>query len=48
MDSGYRELYFILGTMAFVLLCSTIGLILFVKYLKRDSQKGKHVEHNRK
>ncbi len=47
MNSDYRELFFIFGTMAFVLVCSTVGLILFVKYLRRDSQK-KHLERNRK
>jgi hypothetical protein len=47
MDSGYRELYFVFGTMAFVLICSTVGLILFVKYLRRDAQK-KEQERQRK
>lgn len=47
MDSDYRELYFVFGTMIFVLLCSTVGLILFVKYLRRDSLK-KDAERKRK
>lgn len=47
MDSGYKELFFIFGTMAFVLICATVGLVLFVKYLRRDSEK-KHLERDRK
>jgi hypothetical protein len=44
MDTGYTELYFVFGAMAFILICGTIGLVLFVKYLNRDSRKRRHTE----
>ncbi len=45
MDTDYRELYFIFGAMALIIICATAGLILFVKYLNRDSRNPKHTSH---
>ena len=47
MDSGYRELYFIFGMMAFIIVTATVGLVLFVKYLNRDSRDSKHTKHQK-
>lgn len=48
MDSGYTELYFVLGMMAFIIITATVGLVLFVKYLNRDSRDQKHAVTGRK
>ena len=48
MDTDYTELYFVFGAMALVLISGTVGLILFVKYLNRDSRKSKHTDLERK
>jgi hypothetical protein len=48
MDTDYRELYFIFGAMALILVSATVGLILFVKYLNRDSRKSRHTDPERK
>ncbi len=47
MDTDYTELYFVFGAMALILICGTIGLALFIKYLNRDSRKRRNTE-NRK
>lgn len=47
MDSSYRELYFVFGMMAFILIFATVGLVLFVKYLNRDSRDRKHTDHHK-
>ena len=47
MGTDYKELYFIFGMIAFILICATVGLILFVKYLNRDSRDGKHTNHQK-
>ena len=44
MDTSYTELYFVFGAMAFIIICGTIGLVLFVKYLNRDSRKHKQTD----
>lgn len=41
METDYKELYFIFGTMAFIIICATVGLVLFVKYLNRESKEGR-------
>lgn len=41
MDTGYTELYFVFGMMAFIIICATVGLILFVRYLNRDSKNNR-------
>ena len=41
MDTNYRELYFVFGMIAFILIFATIGLVLFVKYLNRESKDGR-------
>ncbi len=48
MDTNYTELYFVFGAMALILVSATVGLILFVKYLNRDSRKSRHTETERK
>jgi hypothetical protein len=45
MDSDYKELYLIFGMMAFIIISATVGLVLFVKYLNRDSRDRKHTDH---
>ncbi len=47
METDYKELYFVFGMMAFILIFATLGLILFVKYLNRDSKNPKHTEHQK-
>jgi hypothetical protein len=47
MDSDYKELYFIFGVMAFIIISATVGLVLFVKYLNRDSRDRKHTDHQK-
>jgi hypothetical protein len=47
MDTGYTELYYVFGAMAFILIFGTIGLVLFVKYLNRDSRDRKHTEQRK-
>jgi hypothetical protein len=47
MDTGYTELYFVFGAMALILICGTVGLVLFVKYLNRDSRKRRHTENQK-
>ena len=47
MDTNYRELYFVFGMMAFIIITATIGLILFVRYLNRDSRDKKHTDHQK-
>lgn len=47
MDTDYTELYFVFGMMALILILGTVGLILFVKYLNRDSKSSKHTEHQK-
>jgi hypothetical protein len=47
MDTGYTELYFIFGAMILILVCATVGLVLFVKYLNRDSRDEKHTKHQK-
>ncbi len=47
MDTDYNIPYFVFATMALVIICATVGLVLFVKYLNRDSRKPRHTE-NRK
>ena len=44
MENDYKELYLVFGTMAFILICATVGLVLFVKYLNRDSKNKKHTD----
>lgn len=41
MENDYKELYFIFGMMAFIIICATVGLVLFVKYLNRESREGR-------
>lgn len=41
METDYRELYFVFGMMAFIIVVGTIGLVLFIKYLNRESKKGR-------
>jgi hypothetical protein len=47
MDSDYKELYFVFGMMAFIIIFATIGLVLFVRYLNRDSRDPKHTDHHK-
>lgn len=47
METDYTELYFVFGMMALILILGTVGLILFVKYLNRDSKNAKHTEHQK-
>ncbi|HKS27504.1 MAG TPA: hypothetical protein VJS44_06775 [Pyrinomonadaceae bacterium] len=47
MNTNYTELYFIFGAMIFIIVCATVGLILFVKYLNRDSRNPKHTKHQK-
>lgn len=47
MDADYKELYFIFGAIVLILICATAGLILFVKYLNRDSRDPKHTSHHK-
>lgn len=42
MESSYKELFLIFGMMAFIIICGTIGLVLFVRYLTRDSRDHRH------
>ena len=41
MNTGYTELYFVFGMIGFILISATVGLILFVRYLNRDSKNNK-------
>jgi hypothetical protein len=47
MDTVYTELYFVFGAMILILVCATVGLVLFVKYLNRDSRDEKHTKHQK-
>ena len=47
MNSDYKELYFVFGAIIFILISATAGLILFVRYLNRDSRNRKHTEHQK-
>ncbi|HEX8175833.1 MAG TPA: hypothetical protein VF543_12000 [Pyrinomonadaceae bacterium] len=47
MNSDYKELYFIFGAIILILICGSIALTLFVKYLNRDSRDRKHTEHQK-
>lgn len=47
MNSDYKELYIIFGAMVFILIFATVGLVLFVKYLNRDSRDQKHTKHQK-
>lgn len=47
MDTDYKELYFVFGAIAFILICGTVGLVLFIKYLNRDSHDQKHTRHQK-
>ncbi|MBD0371955.1 MAG: hypothetical protein ICV60_14030 [Pyrinomonadaceae bacterium] len=47
MDTNYKELYFVFGMMVFIIISATVGLILFVKYLNRDSRDQKHTRHQK-
>lgn len=48
MDSDYRELYFVFGMMAFIIIFATLGLVLFIKYLNRDSKDPRHTDPTKK
>lgn len=41
MDTDYKELYFVFGMIAFIIICATVGLVLFVRYLNRESKEGR-------
>jgi hypothetical protein len=43
----YKELYLIFGVMAFIIISATVGLVLFVKYLNRDSREHKHTDQRK-
>lgn len=47
MDTDYKELYFIFGAIAFIIICATAGLVLFVKYLNRDSRDPRHTNRHK-
>jgi hypothetical protein len=47
MQTDYKELYLIFGVMAFIIISATVGLILFVKYLNRDSRERKHTDRRK-
>lgn len=47
MDTDYKELYFVFGMMAFIIIFATIGLVLFVRYLNRESKEGRHPSANK-
>jgi hypothetical protein len=47
MNSDYKELYFIFGAIIFIIVSATVGLVLFVKYLNRDSRDQKHTKHQK-
>jgi hypothetical protein len=47
MDNDYTQLYYIGGVMAFILICGTVGLVLFVKYLNRDSRAPRHTDRRK-
>lgn len=47
MDLAYKELYFVFGAIIFIIIFATAGLVLFVKYLNRDSRDRKHTEHHK-
>lgn len=47
MDNDYTELYYVFGAMAFILICGTVGLVLFVKYLNRDSRDRRHTDRRK-
>lgn len=47
MDSDYKELYYIFGAIILILICATLGLVLFVKYLNHDSRNEKHTKHQK-
>lgn len=44
METSYKELFFVFGMMAFILIFGTVGLVIFVKYLNRDSRDKKHTD----
>lgn len=47
METDYTELYFVFGMMALILILGTLGLVLFVKYLNRDSKSTKNRERQK-
>lgn len=47
METDYTELYFVFGMMALILILGSLGLVLFVKYLNRDSKNPKHTGHHK-